>query len=192
MDLNPAKKQLRFAKKFLEDMKLSKDLEDAERNWNGFLNHIEQVFEKVKLACSTTCKKYPSFISPINVQRSNDPLLVYLKQARNTLHHGLKEVSERDSLHFEHVIDGGNMSVEKMTIKDGMVVDYIGNTPMRTYLVPERIIAIDIVNRSIRYPVPINHLGNPIHTSNPIELGEHGLSYYESFLEKVETELIKK
>lgn len=192
MDINPAKKQLRFAKKFLEDMKASRDLEDAERNWNGYLNHIEQVFEKVKKACSTTCKKYPSFISPINAQRNNDPLLVYLKQARNVLHHGLSEAAEKDPTHYEHVVDGGNMAIHRMVIKDSMVVDYDGNTPIRTYLVPEKIIVTDVENRSKRYYVPTNHLGTPINTRDPIELGEHGLAYYERFLEKVETELIKK
>lgn len=192
MDINPAKKQLRFAQAFLEEMKTSGDLEDAERCWNGFLNHIEQVFEKVRLACSTVCKKYPSFISPINAQRNNDPLLVYLKQARNTLHHGLAEVSGRDAEHFEHKVYGDKISINRMVIKAGKIVEYDGNRPMHTDFVPEKIIAVDIVNRMIRYPVPTDHLGTPIYTQNPLEIGGHGLAYYQRFLEKVESELISK
>lgn len=190
MDINPAKKQLRFARRALDDMKASQDLDDAERNWNSFLNHIEQVFEKIKIACSTVCKKYPSFISPINAQRSSDPLLVYLKQARNALHHGIKEVADRDPAHVTQTISGDNVSIDRLVIKQGVVAEYTGNNPIHTYFVPERIVVVDVINRQVHYPVPTHHLGSPIHTLNPIEIGEHGFAYYDNFLSMVEAELI--
>ncbi|AUO00415.1 hypothetical protein C0558_00915 [Serratia marcescens] len=192
MDIKPARKQLRFATSSFIAMQSAKNFDDFEMNWSNFLSYIEQVFDKVRIACSTMAKNYASFISPINAQRAGDPLLVYLKQARNAVHHGVQETAKQTPAHMRYEIGAGNMVIENLEIEDGKPIKYSGNLPLETYVIPERIVAVDFDNRGVRYKVPASHLGKDLADNHPLTLATLALDYYSDFLDKVEGELINK
>lgn len=94
MNLNPAKKELEAAKKSLFQMQLTDDFEKLEDLWRDVLKRLERCYDKAKDAYHEI-PKFKSWIGNYESLRKKDPLLSYLKQARNADTHSIKEIIVR-------------------------------------------------------------------------------------------------
>lgn len=186
MDLNPASKELKRAKNCFERMISAKSYEEFDEFWGDYLGRIENIFTKINIACSSN-KKFPGFISRANYLRNNDELLVYLKQARNTVHHGIENTSKKIP---------GRLIVEQADKTKPIKINSFTLTPSEfkmssedAFLVmftPEAIEAVACKCRGITYQPPTSHLGKKLISRSPIVISELGISFYEELLTEIE------
>lgn len=171
----------------------SKSYEEYEENWCDFLNRLEKTFEKLLRACAPAMGKFTSLISKENTQRGSDPLLQYLKQARNADTHSIQDIATRvpasSSIGFDYSQGGRRVFVKSMNIVNGMVTHYEGSHPLVLTFTPESIEVKEVENQKKIYGPPDSHLGKPINTRHPTELAKLGLEFYQALFDKVKAVL---
>ncbi|BCU55284.1 hypothetical protein [Enterobacter kobei] len=183
MDFNPAKKELNRALRCIERMKQAKSYDEYDEAWSDFLSRIENVFSRVKLAAGNHAK-YIGFSSKVNHLRSTDELLIYLKQARNTAHHGIADTSRfiAGGLGINPFTPGGSVHIKNMTIDRQGNVTFTPGGPVEVVTHPSTIEAVSCSNRGMKYDPPANHLGQKILSKSPITLAELGCKFYQDYL----------
>ncbi|MDU1919906.1 hypothetical protein [Enterobacter sp.] len=187
MDLNPAKKELMRATRCVSRMKLAKTYDEYDEAWSDYLSRIENVFNRIKVAAEHH-KNYPSFSSKTNHLRSTDSLLIYLKQARNSAHHGITDTSKFVSGGFSinPVTPGGALHIKSLTIDGDGNARIIPGSPMKLELHPSTVEAIPCRNRGMTYNPPTTHLGEVLESKSPILIAELGIEFYNSYLLEAE------
>ncbi|MEC3905363.1 hypothetical protein VOF77_24190 [Leclercia adecarboxylata] len=187
MDLNPAKKELTRAKRCISRMKLAKTYDEYDEAWSDFLSRIENVFNRIKVAAECH-HKYPSFSSKTNHLRSTDSLLIYLKQARNSAHHGIADTSKfiAGGFSINPTTPGGSVYIKSLTIDENGNATIIPGSPIKLDLHPSTVEAIPCRNRGITYNPPTSHLGEVLESKSPILIAELGIDFYNSYLIEAE------
>ncbi|QIG33085.1 hypothetical protein FY047_10485 [Leclercia adecarboxylata] len=187
MDLNPAKKELIRAKRCVSRMKLAKTYDEYDEAWSDYLSRIENVFNRIKVAAEHH-QKYPSFSSKTNHLRSTDSLLIYLKQARNSAHHGIADTSKFVSGGFSinPATPGGALHIKSLTIDGDGNATIIPGSPMKLELHPSTVEAIPCRNRGVTYNPPTAHLGEVLESKSPILIADLGIEFYNSYLLEAE------
>lgn len=193
MDLAPAKKELNRAKRCIERMKAAKSYDEYDEAWSDFLSRIENIFSRIKVAAEPH-KKYPSFSSRANHLRATDSLLIYLKQARNSVHHGIADISKYVSGGFgiNPAIPGGILNLDSLSIDENGNVNIVSSSPIRIDVIPGSVEAIPCRNRGVTYNPPNSHLGEDLKSKKPIDIAELGIKFYESYLLSAEETFLKK
>ena len=180
------KRELKTAKHAIENMKNAQDFETLEDEWRIYLNAIEKSWVKAERVCSIYTKFQP-WQGFYTKQRKKDPLLKYLKHARNSDQHSIQESMNIKPASRSIYIEGGNsVHIDKLTIKNGNVAEYKGNKPLIIEDFPHRIELAPIVDSGKLYQPPKVHLTKKILWSAPIDVAELGLDYYLNFLAKIE------
>jgi len=150
--------------------------EQSEKNWQNYVNSLEKSFTNFKDLSKGT--KLENLFKAYQNEKRIDPLLIFIRESRNTIHHSAKSliVYEQgdlaDSLPFE-------MS---MTFEDGKTID-LSNRPMY-YLNPILSTLIDKNGKPVLPPA--YHQG--IALKNPkslLEVGQKALEYYTKMYEDV-------
>lgn len=193
MDLVPALKELNRAKRCIERMRLGTSYDEYDEAWSDFLSRIENVFSRIKVAAETH-KKYPSFSSRTNHLRATDSLLIYLKQARNSVHHGIADISKYVSGGFgiNPVAPGGSVHINSLTFDHNGNVNVIAGSPIKVNVIPSSVEVIPCRNRGVTYHPPVSHLGEVLKTKSPIDIAELGIKFYESYLAEAEKTFLKQ
>jgi hypothetical protein len=171
-------------------MKASPSLEDFEGHWKDLLHHIERVWTKA-LHKYDSHSGWRALRTKYESLRNNDPLLSYLKNARDADEHTVNEIvahepggiginpAEGNALYIEHMeIARGRISIKS---PQRIRVDFI---PGKTKLLP-------VVKRDRTYDIPTAHRGDVIDPTNVIDVAEKALTFYEGFLGDVESTLGK-
>ncbi|MEE9684018.1 hypothetical protein V4841_08365 [Lelliottia amnigena] len=189
MDFTPAEKELRACKRCLDRMISAESYEEYEESWSDFLNRLEKIFEKLDKACFPIRSKFISLISKENMLRGSDPLLQYLKQARNADTHTIQEIAQRVpgsyAVGFDTTHDGKGTYIESLKIVNGSVTEYKGSHPLVVTFTPESVEVKEVVNRQQRYAPPATHLGKPLDTLHPTDLAKLGIEFYQQLFDKV-------
>ncbi len=180
MDLSFSEKELKKAKKSLKIMKEIKSKEDKnlliefESNWIDFLINLEKIWKKSELECKHFSTFQP-WQGKYTSERRKDPLLKYLKNARDADQH----------------------SIQSITIEKDYEIEIISPSEGSTFIEGENIeIKVDIKNPRIEpetfknfdvlYAPPLEHLGEKlINPNDPIEIAELGIRYYEEYLNSI-------
>ena len=102
MDLSFSEKELKKAKMSLEKMKKIKSKDDKnlliefESNWIDFLINLEKIWKKSELECKHFSTFQP-WQGKYKNERRKDPLLKYLKNARDADQHSIQPITiEKD------------------------------------------------------------------------------------------------
>lgn len=185
--LDAARLELRSAEKAIADMKGATCFEDYEAAWRVYLNCIEKCWTKVERGCQPYRDKFQPWQGLFARERRQDMLLKYLKQARDADNHSIQElaVHQPGGIEFRSVPGAGSHYIRRMVIQNGRIVEYDGDPMLATYY-PSKVSAARVLNSGNWYNPPTSHLGEKIDTQDPILLAEHGLAYYQSFLEAAE------
>lgn len=150
------------------------DFSAYEKAWRDFLHRIERVWVKTQAAVHgmLNWKKIESEILHL---RNTDPLLVYLRQARNVDEHTIAELAKDWDAKLTAVQKGSNIELSWQ--------------PWDRPLLPVR-------NRGVTYDPPKTHLGKSIEhlkgkgKAEPRVVAELALSFYIDFLNRVSTEVV--
>lgn len=177
-----AERELSIARTKLEMLGKSGSLAEAEQLWSETLTALQRFVTKLSIGCQGK-KLAPFFGEIVNAQR-NDPLLAYVKNARDADEHGIELITEREGpgvgigprhgsvLHIDFLrFDKGKMTMGPLTAAGARFVF----SPAKLILVPVR-------NRGRVYPVPFSHLGLALGTPSPLAVGKRALAYFEGRL----------
>jgi len=196
--------------KRLQDHKSFEEKEDAWQTIIYNLAQIGKILDKFKHEIKTK-KIADAFIN----EQKNDPMLVFLYQARNDEDHGMKPyvtqrqqgeialVGKGKGTHF-HRASFGTTHFENVSIGPGVEIRIPSESPesmpitaeisgdssiLRDMTVtPHGIVLIPIVNYKVNYPVPTIHLGITI-VPDPVNVAELAHAYYERKLGEIEAAL---
>jgi hypothetical protein len=189
MELNQSRIEIEKAKKSLNLMKESKTMLDFESNWRDFLIHLEKAWIKSERECLDFKNRFQPWQGKYVKIRRTDPLLKYLKNARDVDTHSIEEIV--DKIPGSRTITTLNkqepLFAKKLVIKNGEIIEYEGNQPLIIEDKPGRIDAKSFTNQGTIYLPPTYHLGKPLkHSKNPLEIAELGLEFYSKFLDEIE------
>ncbi|MFA6011587.1 MAG: hypothetical protein WC799_16485 [Desulfobacteraceae bacterium] len=90
-----AKRELDAAERAIERMTQAMSIEELEDEWKAFLNTIEKCWIKTERVCQHVKNKFQPWQGNYTNERKNDPLLRYIKHARNSDQHTIQEVFEK-------------------------------------------------------------------------------------------------
>ncbi|HGW2955273.1 TPA: hypothetical protein ACNP37_003963 [Raoultella ornithinolytica] len=185
IDYDPARREIKAAKQKIEQMKLSKDYDSYERLWRELLINIQTAHNKLKAATLPVRDKFTNHFSKEFSLLSTDPLLSYLVHARNQHEHQIYDVAQKipPSIVRRSLPGRSSHYIEKMVIKNGKIVEYKGD-PLMVSVTPETCEVVAVSDRGRIYQPPEMHLGKPLKTRNPIEIGTRGVNFYKDWIER--------
>jgi hypothetical protein len=172
-------------------MESSESLEDLEDCWKEYLGRVERVWYK----SSAHFKKSPKWNNwkvSFEKQRSTDPLLSYLRNARGADEHTVADIAEyHDGIISIVAGEGGGGTIRNLRISNGHVTAETTGS-VNVVFNPFRIRLLSVTNRGVVYPVPNSHNGAPIDPENVIAVAKVGLVFYENFLTEAENFFVDK
>lgn len=185
-DMLDTKRDLELAATEVEAMANATLLPDLKSSWESYLFRLERAWERTERAVQAKSgREAQSWLTANAKLRRTDPLLQYLKQARNAETHALSSsidsnriisISDRFGRPFN--LNNIKISVEGQTL----VIDldsYDIGIDWRGEVEPQDPKLQTIVNRGKRYAPPHRHLGNTIIDQHPVAIATLGLNFYK-------------
>jgi hypothetical protein len=190
--LQKVREELEEARAVLQEMREAHDLASYEKAWKLFLIHLERVWYKLCHHLSKSPKyKNWSVIDHVKQLRKNDSLLSYLTNARAIDEHTVEEITERQPGGIGiNPASGNELYIEHMTINRGNIF-IKSNQPIKIDFIHEKLKLKSITNWGRMYKPPKTYLGNPIKGTEPIDVAEAGLNFYEDLIKKAEEYFLK-
>jgi hypothetical protein len=167
-------------------MKQARSFGEFEDAWRDYLGALGRVWSKVERACQHIRNQFEPWQQPTTNERRTDPLLRYLHHARNADTHTIQEIVlfAPGSMTIQPTRPGG-WFIERMVIRDGQLVEYSGDQPIRQEITPPRIQLLPVTDRGVIYQTPTEHCGSPLPSTNPVTVAAIGLTYYAGYVAKV-------
>ncbi len=179
------------AEKHLNDMAKSTLLNEYEMSWQDFLYRLEMIWEITKKRYERE-SWFPKVYGPYSRFRKKDPLLRYLKQARNAETHTIEGTLE-SSLNIMFNEKYGRpfqISQIKSSFENGKLTididspDLLYEYEAEVYRGTPELIRFKC--RKDWYNPPSQHLGNNVNTRCPVVIGKLGLEYCKAFISEIE------
>lgn len=187
LTLDISRKELEFAKESLEKMNSSNDLDECSKLWNQCLDHIEKCWNKSEVECRVIDKKkFFPFQGRYTNLRRKDPLLRYVKNARDADQHTIQPIVEKKpggvKIGFN---EKGVIKIDEMKINNGDV-KIKGDFEGVIRIEESRIVCVYFVNKGTEYRPPKSHLGSRIAGKfDPYIIGSIAIRFYERYLDKI-------
>jgi hypothetical protein len=163
-----AQLELNRAHQCLNELATTKHVGEIAFRWANFLVTFERIFTRLEAAAGG---KGNAWFGKVEQYRRTDPLLSYLRHARNVDEHGIKAVAEPMPGRI------GEVSAEPMDMERP-------EAGMRVFLEVRdpHLALVDVKDRGVIYPVPTSFRGDPISAAHPMNVGLLGLSYADEVL----------
>lgn len=165
-----------------------------EEQWKEYLRRLERAWNKLEGHYSRS-PKWSGWQSRIVALRRTDPLLAYLKNARDVEEHSVVDITQTDEgeLHINAAEPGGKLHIKKLVIGAGGQVEYFeAGSPFKMEHTGPKVRLVPVKNRSRTYDPPNRHLGQPIDNGNLVAVMEAGLAFYEKALADAEAFFVTK
>lgn len=196
MELMIAKRDLEIAKKELARLTLSCHFQDMKEAWENYLIRLEKAWEYTNRTLQS-CSGFDKWNQPYRQLRKKDPLLIYLKQARNSEMHSIGPSINGDlGIHIKDKtgrglgIDGLSQNLKGGTLTINIETqDILPDVDVSISIFNIQVIGIE--NRDIWYNPPTEHLKKRIKNLSPTIIGDLGICFYSSYIEDAQNFLNK-
>lgn len=188
MNLKNTKIELKSAENKLNAMRISKDIEEYEEHWRGFLGHLNKIWVKLERECQPIRNKFEPWQGKYKKHRKDDELLRYLKEARDADEHTVEDIVQKEygSMGIKPAHQNNIHHVERMIIDNGRLVHYEGD-PIKIEFIPARVTACSFTSSGIKYDIPNKHMDKEINDpKNPLILAGLGLEFYKKLVNEAE------
>lgn len=176
----------------IEKMKQTTSFDEFRESWENFLFRIERAWELTERKLRGK-KGFEKWHKPYTILRKKDPLLIFLKQARNSeMHSTSSTVSKPLKLILEDKT-GRGLTVNSISSKleKGTLTIDIGTydllPDLGVNIVPTEPELVKIKNRGKWYHPPWTHLMEKIYDLNPVSIAEMGHKFYSTYVTEAET-----
>lgn len=172
-----AKEEIKHAKAAINSFLAETEFNPASKHMTDFLIHLELCFVKAERGCQDIKNSFLPFQGKYKKLRKEDPLLSYLKNARDAVTHDNKTVVDLEIV-SRIVVDYVEI---KMTDKDG-------NTKKEKHpMFPAKIKFLPFFINGKTWKPPKIHLEKPLLMDRePAEIAMLGIKFYDDFLSEVE------
>ncbi|UUX97464.1 hypothetical protein [Aquabacterium sp. J223] len=187
---NKPKEHLARAKAHVEAFATAPTLEDAEHHWKSFLQDLERCWFKAEAHYGRS-PKWNGWAAKYRKARETDPLLAYLRRARDAQEHTIADITSRvpGSITMAAADPQKPAYMSEVIVhKDGTVSGVAEN--LKVEVTSPSLGLLPVTNRGKSYPIPTSHLGQPFH-GRPVALAECGLAYYAELLDAADAFLLK-
>ena len=189
MKLNFSRLELEKSKKNFEAMKSSKNLDEYEENWRDFVTNLEKVWIKSERECLEFKNKFQPWQGKFKNERRIDPLLKYVKNARDVDTHSIQEIVEKQKGYTTvNPIDNNKpLQIKNLLIANGEISFDESSQPLIMEQHTAKIVVIPFTNQGTVYLPPEFHRGQRLQDkTNPIEIAQLAINYYENYLNEIE------
>jgi ethanolamine utilization microcompartment shell protein EutS len=202
LNLKHSKTEIIKAEKSFDLMKNCESIQEIENNWRDFLNHLEKIWNKSERECQSFKNKFQPWQGEFVRLRKKDPLLRYLKNARDADVHSIFEIVQKSNpINIITPTEGQEIAGDLTTKFELLNVTGIniisplegeiisGDVKLKFELIIEdKLDVINIENKEITYSPPESHLGNKINNSKDLfEIAELGLVFYKNYISQIES-----
>ena len=187
-----AQDHLALARRALDGLRIARTFREYEIAWSQFLIEAARIYTKLE-AGSKNSGVSKSWFGRMKNERRTDPLLRYIRYARNSDEHGLEDITRRTasgmiaSFEPSDVVrvslsarrtEGGSIEIKDMQLKTP------GGGFTEVELIAPRIelmAAYDDRFHDSAAP-PVNHLGRPIEDTSPLGVAELAIRFLERMI----------
>jgi hypothetical protein len=183
--LQKARAAFARAQKSLLNLKQSNDFPTIEEHWEGFLDDANRVFTRLEQASKGSTKTQAWWGKHVH-EWKKDPLLQYIRQARDATHHSIQEIAQPNPGRATPITDPSSeelAQVHKGAQKVGLPYTLLGGFEV----VWPHIEVLDVVNRGMTFPRPTSHLGKPVAITTPAGIGDLALDYLGNMIREAES-----
>jgi hypothetical protein len=185
-----AKDQLELAEQAFEKLKAADDYKSAERAWTDFIMASARLYSKLEQGAKGYGKSDPWFGRKKH-ERRHDPLLRYLRHARNSAEHGIEYVVARiagDQLAIGGPLKFGEQRkflIHKLDEKKNPVGEPVEAMQEGPTI---RLVRVHDTVYGDNFDPPKEHLGTRVPYSGvlPQVVGELGLVYFRQLVSEAE------
>jgi hypothetical protein len=176
--------ELDWANEALAEMHAAKDLVRYEKAWIDYLHYLDRAWKKLK-DFSNVYKTGQKFVSNVGMLRKNDELLRYLKHARNSHEHSIREVVAVEAAKTTITGGAGGGTIQRGVIHGTGKTGGLDSFNVDIKFHPEHLVVIPVTSCNNTYAVPTEHLGKSIATQLPHELARMGVNFYQDIAKKI-------
>ena len=191
MELIGPKRDLQIAASEIEKMKQTDSFDLFRESWENFLFRLERSWELTERKLRKN-KGFQKWYKPYSLLRKKDPLLIFLKQARNSEMHSISAtVSKPLKLILEDKTGRGlTLNSISSKLKNGTLTIDIDTHDLFPdvdgSIVPTDPELIKIKNRGKWYHPPWSHLKAKINNLHPVAIAELGHNFYSTYVKEAE------
>jgi hypothetical protein len=160
-------------------MRASRTIDELETCWNDFLHAIDRVWHKAEQSHKGN-KRWAGWVGGYTSDRKTDPVLTYLRHARNADQHTIEDITSKQlGAYTLTAASSGPAVIHGFKVfADGSVsVDGIGEVQLS--FSPGRVKMLPVQDRGCTYAPPPCSL---------LQAAERGLKYYADFVDVIEYE----
>ncbi|KAF0806048.1 hypothetical protein A6D6_01866 [Alcanivorax xiamenensis] len=191
MKLLGPKKDLDIAGKAIDCMKSTTSFSEFKENWENFLFRIERSWEFTEITLKSK-KGFQQWHKPYTDLRKKDPLLLFLRQARNAEMHSVTPTVTKP-LTMEVVDKSGrgfHLNSVSSRLENGTLTIDLDSPDilldLDTRIMPADPEVVRFKNRGKWYNPPWQHLRERIRDLHPVGLAELGLVFYRAYVNEAE------
>lgn len=191
MNLSSAKRNINIAQSEVNKMRATTSFSQLQESWENFLMRLEKAWEITDRLLRSK-KGFQQWNAPYSQLRKKDPLLVYLKQARNSDMHSISNTMDKPLKFSIRDKSGHGFSLKSIssTYEDsGLTInlesdDFVHD--LDASIVPTDPELLRVQNRGKWFNPPKWHLKNRLVCLHPVSIAEKGLSFYKGYIEEAE------
>jgi len=182
---------LERAKEALASLENGGSFDKMEGAWTDFLVMANRVYVKLEQGAKVSGKS-KAWFGRKKSERRNDPLLSYIKNARDADEHGLARITERTSGSIGvNATEGVPWSGHIKSTEIGAEISLHSDAPgaSATFsITPPNVRLVEVVNYGDRYPAPTTHMGNPVPNPvlnaypHPVAVGQLAVSHLDALI----------
>lgn len=191
MKLVGPKKDLDIAASEIEKMKQTTNFMEFQEAWENFLFRIERAWELTERTLRTK-NGFEKWHKPYTDLRKKDPLLVFLKQARNSEMHSISSTVAKPLKMVLKDKTGRGLTVNSVSshLDDGTLTISINTSDLFPHvdlnIIPSNPELVKFKNRGEWYSPPKRHLRKQIIDCHPISIAELGCTFYRAYVTEAE------
>ncbi|MRX27284.1 hypothetical protein [Kangiella sp. HZ709] len=191
MALVGPKRDLDIAASQIKNMRQTTSFDEFRESWENFLFRIERAWELTERQLKKR-KGIEQWHKPYTHFRKKDPLLVFLKQARNSEMHSISPTVNKPLHMVLKDKTGRGLLINSISSKlecGTLIIDI--DTPdlipdVDVNIVPTDPTLVKIKNRGKWYNPPWSHLKKRIKDLHPVSIAELGLEFYSTYVKEAE------
>lgn len=187
--IDKATRRLEDARRAIQRIEKAHYYNEFESAWAEFLTAFNAIYNILSAGARNHLKSQPWLGRKIK-QRRDDPLLRYLKQARDTEEHGLEPVTELEPGYISIGAQGGPVHIRSLEIDGQGNISGDISTPGGGSLVvtkkPASAKLVTVTDGRFGHSVdpPKEHLETKLKNGSPLEVARTGLGYLELLIDE--------
>lgn len=195
LPLYDSKRELVASARAIEKMKKSHSYNEFEDEWKNYLNSIEKSWKKAERACQHLRNQFEPWQGKFKAERKKDPLLRYLRHARNSDQHTIQRTMDTKTPSLTFTVKAGSAFEIDAPVFDensGTLVFGDHERIQGKKSLPYRIELLSVEDSGQTYEPPNKHKDEIIPWPAPLDVAILGLQYYSNFIERAEVKFFKK